>query len=165
MTNLNELKTKARSVNLKKAEAQKDFALNLQNLVKDVRDLLETNKDNGDELLEYLERKDIQVSENNSANNKNFKAIIDGLHLLASQVAKPKAGLTQEEVKQAFKTSLNAIEELLVKQNEEPSKRIVDKVNGKVSRIFEQYSGYTITSTFMPKEDGGFVETTIKKYD
>jgi hypothetical protein len=150
---------------LEKAEKSSSNSLieNVDKLILDVRNLLESNEHSGDKLINFLEKKDIQTKEDDTLDNKNFKEVIDTLHLLAKQIAKPQKGLTEEEVKNAFEKSLQAIEKILVNQNEVPSSTVMTKKDGHVTRIYEEYSTYSLTYSYSWDSSGGFKEKVIKK--
>lgn len=161
----------------KKAEKKVEKSYNkvlvetVENLVAEVRSLLSNNNNGIKDLLDYLERKDIEIKEENDQGNKNYKAIIDGLYGLTKQfdkiqkvsITNPSIGLTQEDVKKVFDKYFQAIEKILVYQNELPSSTVVSKKDGRVTRIYEEYSTYSLTYSYTWDSNGGFKEKVTKK--
>lgn len=151
--------------------SNKTLVENVDKLISEVRNLLADNDNGINELLNYLERKDIEVEEKDNEENKNFKEVIEGIYNLAKQFDKVQKvlssnsskELTQEDIRKVFDTSLQAIEKILVSQNEIPSKTIVSKANGHVSRVYEEYNKYSLTYSYTWDTNGGFSEKVVKK--
>jgi hypothetical protein len=134
---------------------QKELIEHVDTLVKDIQGLLEKQTNGFQEIIDYLEKKS---GESTTQSNEGFTTILEGLEKLAKQADKTQKVsvtnpsqlkiLTQAQAKQAFSEALQAIQKILLNQNEVPeSVNVSYGTNEKVTRITERYASFSLITT------------------
>jgi hypothetical protein len=130
---------------------QKELVKNAAQLVKDVRDILESNKDGVDKVIHYLqEQNELAEQSDNELKDaivKELQSVLNGIN----NIKIPKnESITQVEVKNALTEALTDVKDILIqnaRDNERPSKTEFSyNKDMQMVRITERYSSYTIVT-------------------